>query len=198
MDENYYVLNVKVKENLTDTRAVERMKAWDFTMKEWDAFEKAISPFHNPYAERIVRFFVEYDKVDLCPDLYGSCEPIKEVFNKEDICKPSYYLAFPAGQLMFKKRRRFDVAIMNINYGLIFDPHNKYMVIPSKKKIGEYLGDIRIIIKKNTNKFTLEQLQTIVDDMCEYLGTDYGVITHCDNYIRKDIEIFYQYKKADG
>lgn len=31
MDENYYVLNVKVKENLTDTRAVERIKAWDFT-----------------------------------------------------------------------------------------------------------------------------------------------------------------------
>ena len=33
-------------------------------------------------------------------------------------------------------------------------------------KIGEYLGNIRIIIKKNTTKFTLEQLQTIVDDMC--------------------------------
>ena len=25
MDENYYVFNVKVRENLTDTRAVERM-----------------------------------------------------------------------------------------------------------------------------------------------------------------------------
>ncbi len=74
MDENYYVLKVKVRENLTDTRAVERMKAWDFTMKEWQSFEKEICPFYNPYAERIVRFFVEYDKVDLCPDLYGSCE----------------------------------------------------------------------------------------------------------------------------
>ena len=54
-----YVLNVKVKENLTDIRAVERMKAWDFTMKEWESFEKEISPFHNPSAERIVRFFVD-------------------------------------------------------------------------------------------------------------------------------------------
>ena len=60
-DHKNYVLNVKVKENLTDTRAVERMKVWDFTLKEWDAFEKAISPFYNPYAERIIRFFVEYD-----------------------------------------------------------------------------------------------------------------------------------------
>ena len=189
MDENYYVLNVKVRDNLTDIRAVERMKAWKFTMKEWEAFEKEICPFYNPYAERIVRFFVEYDKVDLCPDLYGSCEPIKEIFNKEEICKPSYHLAFPAGTLLLKKRRRFDVAMMNLNYGLIFDPYNKYMVIPSKKKIGEYLGDIRII------KFTLEQLQTIVGDMCEYLGTDYGVLTHWDNYLRKDIESLYQYKK---
>ncbi len=136
--------------------------------------------------------------MDLCPDLYGSCEPIREIFNKEDIRKPSYHLAFPAGTLLLKKRRRFDVAMMNLNYGLIFNPYNKYMVIPSKKKIGEYLGDIRVIIKKNTNKFTLEQLQTIVDDMCEYLGTDYGVLTHWDNYARKDIEILYQYKKVDG
>lgn len=195
MDENYYVLNVKVKENLTDTRAVDRMKTWDFTMKDWESFEKAICPFHNPSAERIVRFFVEYDKVDLCPDLFGSCEPIKEIFNKEDICKPSYYLAFPAGQLFFRKRRRFDVAIRNLNYGLIFDPQKKYMVIPSKKKIGEYLGDIRIIIRKNSKKFTLEQLQTIVDDMCEYLGTDYGRITIWDNYARKDVETLYKYEK---
>lgn len=194
MDENYYVLNVKVKENLTDIRAVERMKAWDFTMKEWESFEKAISPFHNPSAERIVRFFVGYDKVDLCPDLFGSYEPIKEIFNKEDIREPSYRLAFPAATLMMKKRRQFEVVIMNLNYGLIFDPNNKYMVIPSKKKIGEYLGDIRIIIKKNTKKFTLEQLQTIIDDMCEYFGTDYGVLTHWDNYLRKDIRLLYQHK----
>ena len=179
MDENYYVLKVKVRENLTDARAVERMKAWNFTMKEWQSFEKEICPFYSP-------------------DLYSSCEPIREIFNMEDIRKPSYHLAFPAGTLLLKKRRRFDVAMMNLNYGLIFDPYNKYMVIPSKKKIGEYLGDIRVIIKKNTNKFTLEQLQTIVDDMCEYLGTDYGVLTHWDNYARKDIEILYQYKKVDG
>ena len=184
-----YVLNVKVKENLTDTRAVERMKVWDFTLKEWDAFEKAISPFYNPYAERIIRFFVEYDKVDLCPDLYGLWEPLKEIFNKEDIRELSYRLAFPAATLFFKKRRRFDVVVYNLNYGLIFDPQNKYMVIPSKKKIGEYLGDIRIFIAQNTKKFSFEQMQMIVDDMCEYLGTDYGVILNQENN-----EIIYQHK----
>ena len=48
MDENYYVLNVKVRENLTDMRAVERMKAWNFTMKEWQAYTKVTAPsYHN-------------------------------------------------------------------------------------------------------------------------------------------------------
>ena len=187
-DHKNYVLNVKVKENLTDTRAVERMKVWDFTLKEWDAFEKAISPFYNPYAERIIRFFVEYDKVDLCPDLYGLWEPLKEIFNKEDIRELSYRLAFPDATLFFKKRRRF-VVVDNLNYGLICDPQNKYMVIPSKKKIGEYLGDIRIFINQNTKKFSFEQMQMIVDDMCEYLGTDYGVILNQENN-----EIIYQHK----
>ena len=125
-----------------------------------------ITPFHNKYAERIVRFFVEYDKVDLCPDLFGAYEPLKETFDKKSIEEPSSCIAFPSGTLMMKKRRQFDVAIENQYYGAVFDPQNNYMVIPSKRKIGEYLGNIRIIIKKNTTKFTLEQLQTIVDDMC--------------------------------
>ena len=63
------------------------------------------------------------------------------------------------------------------------------MVIPSKKKIGEYLGDIRIFINQNTKKFSFEQMQMIVDDMCEYLGTDYGVILNQENN-----EIIYQHK----
>lgn len=194
-NQQFYILNVKVRENLTDTRALERLIAWDFTMEEWNEFEKKISPFFNLAAERIVRFFVEYGKMDICPDLFGSWEPIKEVFNKEDICEPSSRLSYPAATLFLKKKRRFEVIIENLNYGLIFDPQNKYKVIPSKRKKGEYLGNIRILIRKDTAKFTLEQMQTIVDDMCEYLGTDYGCITHWDNYARKDIEILYQHSQ---
>ena len=119
----------------------------------------------------------------------GLWEPLKEIFNKEDFSEPSYRLAFPAATLFFKKRRRFDVAIENLNYGLIFDPQNKYIVIPSKKKIGEYLGNIRIIINQNTKQYSFEQMQMIVDDMCEYLGTDYGVIINQENK-----EILYQHK----
>lgn len=188
MDQDYYVLNVKLRDNLTDARAVERMKAWDFTMKEWAEFEKTICPFYHPVAEQIVRFFVEYEKIDLCPDLFGSYEPLKKPFDKENILEPSDCIAFPSGTLIMKKRRRFDVAVENQYYGLIFNPKDNYKVIPSKRKIGEYLGNIRISINQKSKIYTFEQMQMIVDDMCEYLETDYGVI-----FDRWTKEIFYQH-----
>lgn len=180
-DRNNYVLNVKVRENLTDARAVERMKAWDFTLKEWHGFIDEIAPFYNKSAERIIHFFLEYDKLDLRPDLYGEYEPLKTTFDVKDISGPTYGIAYPAGTLFLKKRRCFDAVIENLNYGLIFDPQDKYKVIQSKKKIGEYLGDIRIIISKDTRKYSFEQMQVMVDDLCEYLGTNYGVILNQEN-----------------
>lgn len=198
MDENYYVLNVKVRENLTDPRVEERMYAWDFTLKEWQAFLKERAPLHNKYAERIVRFFIEYEKMDMRPDLFGWYEPLKKPFDVDDISEPIWCIAHPSNGLIMKKRRRFDVVVENLNRGTIFDPDDNYKVIPSKRKIGEYLGDIRIIIKKNTKKYTLAQLQTLVYDMCEYLGTDYGVINHWDNYNRVNVEVLYQYKSVNN
>lgn len=186
----FYDLEVKVRESLTDPRAMERMMLWDFTLKEWLAFEKGLNPFYNSKAEKIVSFFTTYSKIDLCPDKYGPYEPLKRIFEKDDISDPISLLSFPSGSLLMKKRRYFDVAIVNLNYGLIYDPYDNYKVIPSKRKLGEYLGSIRIIIKAKSSKYSFDQMKTIVDDMCEYLNTDYGVIS----YLRTN-EILYQYKK---
>ena len=60
-DYKNYVLNVKVREDLTDTRALERMMAWDFTLKEWQSYVKLNTPFYNKSAERIILFFIEYN-----------------------------------------------------------------------------------------------------------------------------------------
>lgn len=187
-DYKNYVLNVKVRENLTDTRAVEYMKSWDFTKKEWDIFENSILPFYNPFAERIIRFFITYDKINLCPDLYDSWEPLKELFDKNNICDPVARLSFPGSTLFAKKRRMFNIIIQNLNYGLVFNPHDKYKVIPSRKKIGEYLGNIQILISQNSKVYTFEQMQQIVDDMCKYLGTNYGLIL-----CQETNEILYQH-----
>lgn len=207
-DYKNYVLNVKVREDLTDTRALERMMAWDFTLKEWQAYVKLNTPFYNKSAERIILFFIEYNKLDLHPDLYGWFEPIKTTFDIQDITILTDGLAYPRGTVHLKKKRRFDVVIQNLSYALLFDPKNKYMVIPpsdyhfffepqrkyivppSEKELREeYLGDIKIIISRNTKQFSFEQMKMIVDDMCEYLETDYGVILNQENN-----EVLYQHK----
>ena len=194
-NQQFYTLNVKVRENLTDTRAVEYMKSWDFYLNEWDAFIKKTAPFYNPIAERIIRFFISFDKFDICPDLYGECEPLHTLFDTSNVIEPISCIAFPAGTLMLKKRKMFDVVIRNDNYGCSFWEKDNYKVFRPLRETGEFLGDIRFSIKKMNSHYSFEQMQTIVDDMCEYLETDYGLITHWDNFVRKDVEILYQYKK---
>ena len=190
MIRQFYVINVKVKDNLTDSRAVEYLKSWDFTKYDWRRFEETIMPFYNPAAERIIRFFVTYDKVNLIPDLYNAYEPINLPFGKDNISNPINMLSFPAGRLHFKMKRRFTAFIENLNYGIIYDPYNNYKVIPSRKKIGAYLGDIKIFLKisKYANSFDL--MKRTINDMCEYLHTDYGAIYHLDTG-----EVFYQYSE---
>ena len=76
------------------------------------------------------------------------------------------------------------------DYHFFFEPQRKYIVPPSEKELREeYLGDIKIIISRNTKQFSFEQMKMIVDDMCEYLETDYGVILNQENN-----EVLYQHK----
>ena len=192
-----YILNVKVRESLTDTRAVEFMKSWDFYLNDWTAFVKEATPFYNPIAERIIRFFISFDKFDICPDLYGECEPPKTQFDTRNIVEPISYLAFPAGTLIMKKRNSFDVVIRNGNHGCSFWEKDNYKVFRPIKELGEFLGNIQFSVKMKNSNYSIEQMKTIVADLCKYLDTDYGTITIWDNYIRKDIEILYQYQNDD-
>lgn len=187
-----YVLNIRVRDSLTDVRAVEYMKSWNFTLKEYDAFADSIRPYYNPVAEKIIRFFINYDKLDMCPDKYDPYEPVRLKFDKQNIVGPISEIAFPAGTLNLKKLRKFNVYIENLNHGLIFDPYNKYQVFPSKRKIGEYLGDIKIFFKISDKRYTLDQMKCIVDDLCEYMNTDYGTIYHLETE-----EVYYKYEKND-
>lgn len=59
MDQKNFVLEVLIKENLTDPRCVDFMNGWNFTKKDKYAFIASISStLYNPIAEKIVRFFI--------------------------------------------------------------------------------------------------------------------------------------------
>ncbi len=180
-DYKNFVLHIKIRENLTDSRFVEFMKGWNFYLNDMFKFQDSIEPLYNPVAEKIIQFLLTYDKIDLCPERYNSYEPISKFFDKNNLNDPICCIAFPAGSLYLRKKRKFDVVIENLWYGLIFDPDIQNKVIPSKKKIGEYLGDIKIYISKSVKCYTMRQLQTIINDFCSFLQTDYGEIIDQEN-----------------
>ena len=55
-------LQIKTRENFTDSMFVEFMKDWNFTEKEYDKFLDTIgdSNISNKYSRRIVDFFINY------------------------------------------------------------------------------------------------------------------------------------------
>lgn len=184
-----YILIVKLQENLTDSRFVEFMKDWTFTRDDLFVFQDTIEPLYNETAEKILNFFITYDKIDLCPDYYNTYEPINKHFNKEDLLSIIHSIAFPSGTLYLKKKKMFDVMISNIWYGLIFETKGNHQVIPSKKKIGEFLGEVSLFFDKKT-ALSMEQLETIVDDFCMYMETSYGIIRDQENN-----NILYKYQQ---
>lgn len=189
-DYKNYILQIKVEENLTDSRFVEFMKDWNFTIQDVFKFQDSIEPLRNTMAEKILHFFTSYDYIDISPDAYNSYEPINIPFNKDDIFAVEHCLVFPAGTLFLRKKRKFDVEIENSWHGFIFDPEKNHQVIPSRRKIGKYLGDIKFHISKKT-RYTFEMFQRLIDDFCAYLQTDYGIIID-----QETNEVLYQYKPA--
>lgn len=185
-----YILNVKVADSLTDIRAAEYIKSWDFYLKDWQAFIKSSRPFYNAKAEMILDFFVSYDKIALCPDFFGTYEPVKNKFDTNNLIEAINCVAFPAGTLIMRKRNMFDIVIENMDYGCSFWADDNYKVFRPKKKNEEFLGNIRINIKKTDMRYSFEQMKTIVDDMCEFLKTEYGTI-----YVSGTKEMLYKYQK---
>lgn len=181
-----YILHIKISENLTDPRFVEFVKKWDFTYHDVFRFQDTIEPLYNAAVEKILIFLITYKKMDLCPDYFNSFEPINKPFDKNDIFTPMHCVSFPAGTLFLRKKRKFDIVIENLWYGLIFDPQQGHKVIPSKKELGKYLGSIKIYISKHT-QYPFLLYQTLINDFCTYLNTDYGII-----YDQETGDILYQ------
>lgn len=192
-DYNNYVLKVQLHENLTDSRFIEFVTRWDYTIDDFFSFQESIEPLTNEVAQKIMQFFVSYNKIDLCPDNYNRYEPVKLPFNKDDFYDSVHILAFPSGTLHLKKKRRFQVMIENLWYFLTFDPDDNHKVMIPLREISEdeYLGCIQIYISKNTKFYSMNVLQEIIEDLCTYLQTDYGVIID-----QETNEVLYQYKPA--
>ena len=177
-------LLIKLKDNLTDPRFLDFMKDWNFSLQESQEFIKSAGLRYHPIAKKIMRFFVEYKDGLLFPDKCGCFEPLKHVFNVDDLSTYISWLTFPAGNIMLKKKQKFSAEIFNESCGLSFEDG---MVIPSKWIIPEYPSKIIFWFSKQ-QKINMNFLQVLLCDFCTYLDTDEGLIFDQENLqVLKDI-----------
>lgn len=186
-DKKNICIEIEVRENLTDSRIVnfiEKERNWDFSMKEFDEFYAPIreDKSTNEMSLRIIQFFVDYKDGILLPDKCGSYEPLRDNFYKEDVFSCAKTLSFPSGDILFKKKRKFDVSIENRYWALIWTNGKK--TVP-KGKLPEYLGGIRFRFSKQ-RKIDMDFLEQLVRDFCSYLNTDKGYI-----YDQEDLTILF-------
>ena len=173
-------LKIRVKENLTDPRYVEFMKYWNYTEKEFDRLYKAIAETggaYNEFSHRAVRFLVDYKDGVLLPERYNSYEPLKYLFDKNDILKPVSMLSFPAGYLLLRKKGRYSALIDNLYYCVSWEGESKkkYKAAIPKCPLPSYMGIFSIyFLKRKLND--IDFCKQVLVDYCAHLGTDQGFI----------------------
>ena len=166
-------VQIKIREDLTDPRLLDFTKDWKFTEKELDTFLDSIKgTIYNKYSKKIVEFFIKYKDGIILPERYNGYEPVKEIFNKDDISDPIEWLSFPGGGLYLKKKYKYDAEIKNEDF-IISCSDGK--AIPPEAKLPEYMGVITFWFSKQ-RKIDMEFLKQLLEDFCTYLNADYGVI----------------------
>ena len=166
-------LQIKTRENFTDSRFVEFMRDWSFTEKEYDTFLDTIwDSMSNEYSCKIVNFFLNYKEGILLPDRCGPYEPLGYNFNKDNISAPVRWLSAPAGALLLKKKYKFDVEIENDYFAIIFADGE---LEKPKVALPEYLGTITFWFSKQ-RKIDMVFLEQLLRDLCSYLNADNGII----------------------
>lgn len=172
-DRKNFIISVKLRESCSDKRIIDWQlkRDYSYTTAEVMAFESSILPHYNTLAEKIVRFFIEYEAGSMMPNKWNTFEPIKHDFTISEINKYTGVLAYPAGNLFLKKTRKYSCHIENCDYGFWwFDGK------PCRPKVSfEFLVEIRIFFSKQS-KPKMEFMKQLADDMAEYFETDYAKI----------------------
>lgn len=186
-DRKNYIISVKLRESCSDKRIIDWQleRNYLYTNAEVTAFENSILPHYNTLAEKIVRFFIEYETGAMAPNKWNTFEPIKQDFTISDINKYIGVLAFPGGNLFLKRDKKYTCHIENWDYGFWWLDGK-----PCRPQVSfEFLVEIRIFFSKQS-KPKMEFMQQLADDMAEYFGTDYAKII--DQEMASQMSPFYE------
>jgi len=172
-DYNNYIVEVCLRECMTDNRflPLRDLKPTIAQYKEYCARHIQTLAYH-PLAERIIRFFVDYNGGVYSPDKYNYYEPVKFVFNKNDIRIPISHIAYPAGALYLKKNRVVLISIINEDNAFVWEDG---VYLEPKRALPEFLTTIRCSFPI-TKKSILEPIIQLMIDLKEAFNSDVGKV----------------------
>lgn len=186
-DRKNYIITVFLKESCSDSRILEWQikKDYTYTTKEVKQFLASIDLPYNPVAEKIVRFFIEYNEGILYPDRWNTFEPVKQEFKVSDFYEYVSSISHPSGWMYFKKRKKYYCEIKNCDYGFWWFDGKACRPVVSF----DYLLEMRIFFSKQT-KPSMDFMQELTDAMAKYFNTDYARII--DQEIASDLPPLYE------
>ena len=148
-----YLLQAFTKEDFTDPRIIAfKQQHNDFSSKEYQEFLKTIT-IENEHSKRIISFLAHYQKGCLCPQICNAYEPLKVLFNPDDISAPIDWLSQPGSAFYFKRKKthfKCDGVIENYRYAPAWERINRntQKLIQPVLPEPELLGEIKIWFDK--------------------------------------------------
>ena len=192
-DRKNYIVEIWSTVDMTDPKVKDFSKNWAFTRNEQNEFFFGGNIFYHPFAERIIRFMIDYKGGVLIPDKWDGAEPLKQSFEPNNITEIVSALAKGGLELFFRKKRQFWVRVSNCAHmwraSFICEGRNKPWILqkPHPAPI-KYYTKIQFAFSEQMHP-DFDFLKQLMEDFCEYLETDYGLVYYEENH-----EIIHSYK----
>lgn len=200
-DNNNLILHLYSKKDLSDPKRVERiMTKENFTQKEYRKYTDTLPYFENKFAERILCFFSEYKDGILRPDRCDHAEPIRLVFDENNIRNYADWLTYPGAGFSFKKFKglKYIAELENEQFPAAW--FGKDRVIPRPETIFDYILELKMFFDKRSVQVRNKPLDfwlEMIRDISETIGADKGyfrdgaenvMLYRFGNLVEKDIK----------
>jgi hypothetical protein len=179
---------IYTKEDFSDKSLLEFMlHNKDISIGSYSRFLSK-TKLNNAFAEKVIRFICNYDNGFLKPDKCDAHEPIREIFNEQNLNNPIRWLSQPGGAFYFKKIKGFKIegVIENCRFAPIWD-EGKLLEPVVTESI--YKGEVRLFFDEKVIKIKGVQYWTnLIKDIYDVANASLGLLTTTDEIHNYDIK----------
>lgn len=151
----------------------------DYSPKEYSSFLHKID-IYNEHAEKIIRFFARYDDAYFKPERCNAYEPVRDIFDPNNIKEPIRWLSQPGSAFYFKKRKDGILGVIENNElssvwtnGKLIQPVIKPPYFKSYIKL--FINETAFI-KKGINYW-----HNFLDDLSQEINVCYAYVDYWEN-----------------